>query len=159
MTLQSAASELSLLEEAAREAGALARTLGEIGDRREPPWAVVEVFAGDVHIVGVENAVNEARRHPLAGEPGGAIGDALEKTHGLFRRRETGEIRVEMEDAIIDKRGDCARVASGSVVLKEVEACTTVAGVPARYVGPAGCPEPARSMNQMVETDGVSGGA
>ena len=49
------------------------------------------------------------------------------------------------------KVGDCARVASGSVVLKEVEPCTTVAGVPAKYVGPAGCPEPARSMDQMVD--------
>lgn len=57
------------------------------------------------------------------------------------------------------KVGDCARVASGSVVLKEVKPCTTVAGVPAKYVGPAGCPEPARSMDQMVDTDGGAGGA
>ena len=55
------------------------------------------------------------------------------------------------------KVGDCARVASGSVVLKEVATCTTVAGVPAKYVGPAGCPEPARSMDQMVETNGDAG--
>ena len=54
--------------------------------------------------------------------------------------------------------GDCARIASGSVVLKEVEACTTVAGVPAKYVGPAGCPEPARAMDQMLETDKVDCG-
>ena len=46
--------------------------------------------------------------------------------------------------------GDCARIAAGSVVLKDVEACTTVAGVPAKYVGPAGCPEPGRTMNQML---------
>jgi serine O-acetyltransferase len=46
--------------------------------------------------------------------------------------------------------GNCARIAAGSVVLKDVEACTTVAGVPAKYVGPAGCPEPSRTMNQML---------
>ena len=49
------------------------------------------------------------------------------------------------------KVGDCARVASGSVVLKDVPAKTTVAGVPARVVGQAGCPEPARSMHQLLE--------
>jgi serine O-acetyltransferase len=45
--------------------------------------------------------------------------------------------------------GKCARVAAGSVVLKPVPNNTTVAGVPARVVGTAGCPEPSRSMDQM----------
>lgn len=43
--------------------------------------------------------------------------------------------------------GACARVAAGSVVLKPVPPRTTVAGVPARVVGEAGCPEPARTMD------------
>lgn len=46
--------------------------------------------------------------------------------------------------------GDCARIASGSVVLKDVPSRKTVAGVPAKVVGPAGCPEPSRVMNQML---------
>ncbi|MDH3580946.1 MAG: serine O-acetyltransferase [Hyphomicrobiales bacterium] len=46
--------------------------------------------------------------------------------------------------------GDCARIASGSVVLKDVPVNTTVAGVPAKVVGKAGCPEPARSMEQQL---------
>ncbi|TVR08357.1 MAG: serine O-acetyltransferase [Salinarimonadaceae bacterium] len=46
--------------------------------------------------------------------------------------------------------GRCARVAAGSVVLETVPANTTVAGVPARVVGPAGCAEPARSMDQIL---------
>jgi serine O-acetyltransferase len=46
--------------------------------------------------------------------------------------------------------GNCSRVAAGSVVLKEVPANTTVAGVPARVVGPAGCQEPARTMDQRL---------
>jgi serine O-acetyltransferase len=46
--------------------------------------------------------------------------------------------------------GPCARVAAGSVVLKPVPRNTTVAGVPARVVGEAGCAEPARSMDQIL---------
>lgn len=46
--------------------------------------------------------------------------------------------------------GSCARVAAGSVVLRSVPANSTVAGVPARVVGTAGCSEPARSMDQIL---------
>jgi serine O-acetyltransferase len=47
--------------------------------------------------------------------------------------------------------GNCSKVAAGSVVLKDVPANKTVAGVPARIVGEAGCPEPARTMDQGLE--------
>ena len=46
--------------------------------------------------------------------------------------------------------GDCSRVAAGSVVLKEVPERTTVAGVPAKVVGEAGCNQPATVMDQIV---------
>jgi serine O-acetyltransferase len=45
--------------------------------------------------------------------------------------------------------GHCARIAAGSVVIKSVPHNTTVAGVPAKVVGEAGCPEPSRAMDQM----------
>ncbi|MEM7429356.1 MAG: serine O-acetyltransferase [Pseudomonadota bacterium] len=48
--------------------------------------------------------------------------------------------------------GDCSRVAAGSVVLHDVPPNRTVAGVPAKIVGYAGCAEPSRSMNQLLET-------
>jgi serine O-acetyltransferase len=47
--------------------------------------------------------------------------------------------------------GHCARIGAGSVVLKAVPPCVTVAGVPARIIGEAGCAEPARAMNQMLD--------
>lgn len=46
--------------------------------------------------------------------------------------------------------GHCARVAAGSVVLHPVPHNKTVAGVPARVVGEAGCAEPARTMDQLL---------
>lgn len=46
------------------------------------------------------------------------------------------------------KVGNCSRIAAGSVVLEEIPPCKTVAGVPARVVGEAGCSQPAISMDQ-----------
>ena len=46
--------------------------------------------------------------------------------------------------------GHCSRVAAGSVVTKPVPPCTTVAGVPAKVIGEAGCAEPARAMDQLI---------
>ncbi|MFN7168940.1 MAG: serine O-acetyltransferase [Pannonibacter sp.] len=51
--------------------------------------------------------------------------------------------------------GRCSRVAAGSVVLQDVPCNTTVAGVPARVVGKAGCAEPARSMDQLLADKGL----
>ncbi|MCK0143415.1 serine O-acetyltransferase [Aliiroseovarius sp. F20344] len=48
------------------------------------------------------------------------------------------------------KVGECSRIAAGSVVLEEVPRNKTVAGVPARIVGEAGCDRPAMSMDQTL---------
>jgi serine O-acetyltransferase len=47
--------------------------------------------------------------------------------------------------------GHCSRVAAGSVVLKPVPSNSTVAGVPARIVGRAGCAEPSRTMDHLLQ--------
>lgn len=52
--------------------------------------------------------------------------------------------------------GNCSRIAAGSVVLKDIPACKTVAGVPARVVGKAGCDQPALEMDQMVNDPRIS---
>lgn len=46
--------------------------------------------------------------------------------------------------------GRCSRIAAGSVVLEEVPPCKTVAGVPARIVGEAGCSQPSMTMDHLL---------
>ena len=46
--------------------------------------------------------------------------------------------------------GARSRIAAGSVVLTDVPPCKTVAGVPAKIVGEAGCDQPSRDMNQRL---------
>ncbi|RYH03365.1 serine O-acetyltransferase [Salipiger sp. IMCC34102] len=46
--------------------------------------------------------------------------------------------------------GHCSRIAAGSVVLHDVESKKTVAGVPAKVVGEAGCSQPSILMDHML---------
>ncbi|MFD2646440.1 serine O-acetyltransferase [Devosia albogilva] len=46
--------------------------------------------------------------------------------------------------------GECSRIGAGSVVLKEVPPRVTVAGVPAKVIGEAGCAQPALVMDQVI---------
>ncbi len=47
--------------------------------------------------------------------------------------------------------GKCSRIAACSVVLKDVPPNSTMAGVPAKVVGYAGCEEPSRAMDHQVD--------
>jgi len=49
--------------------------------------------------------------------------------------------------------GHCSRVAAGSLLLKDTPENVTVAGIPAKVVGVAGCSEPSRTMNQIIAED------
>ena len=53
--------------------------------------------------------------------------------------------------------GDCSRVGAGSVVLKEVPPRVTVAGVPAKVIGEAGCAQPALVMDQVILVHDMTG--
>ena len=48
------------------------------------------------------------------------------------------------------KVGYCSRIAAGSVVLHDVPPCKTVAGVPAKIVGEAGCDQPSVTMDHLL---------
>ena len=89
------------------------------------------------------------------------IGDNCSLLHAVTlggSGKETGDRHPKIGDNVLIgagakvlgniKVGTCSRVAAGSVVLSDVPANVTVAGVPAKVVGSAGCAEPSRSMDQ-----------
>ncbi len=91
------------------------------------------------------------------------IGDNCSMLHGVTlggTGKEGGDRHPKIGDCVLIgagakvlgniEIGRCCRIAAGSVVLSDVPANTTVAGVPARRIGPAGCPEPARTMDQSL---------
>ena len=99
-------------------------------------------------VVG-ETAVIEDDVSILHGVTLGGTGKENEDRHPKIRRgvligagaKILGNIEV----------GHCARIAAGSVVVKPVPNNVTVAGIPAKVVGTAGCPEPSRSMDMMFD--------
>ena len=94
------------------------------------------------------------------------IGDNCSLLHAVTlggSGKETGDRHPKIADNVligagakvlgIIKVGHCSRIAAGSVVLSDVPANVTVAGVPAKIVGPAGCAEPGRAMDQTWVDD------
>ena len=51
------------------------------------------------------------------------------------------------------KVGNCCRIAAGSVVLQGIPPKKTVAGVPAKIVGEAGCSTPSIKMDQILPSE------
>ena len=120
------------------------------------------VFAVDIHPaarVGVGIMVDHG--HSIVFGETCVIGDNVSILHGVTlggTGKETGDRHPKIDDNVLIgagakvlgniRVGACSRIAAGSVVLKDVPACKTVAGVPAEIIGDAGCPEPARAMEQ-----------
>lgn len=89
------------------------------------------------------------------------VGDNVSILHGVTlggTGKAGGDRHPKIEDNVLIgagakvlgniRIGSCSRIAAGSVVLKDVPPCKTVAGVPATIIGDAGCPEPALTMEQ-----------
>lgn len=94
------------------------------------------------------------------------VGDNCSLLHAVTlggSGKETGDRHPKIGDNVLIgagakilgniKVGAGSRVAAGSVVLSEVPAGVTVAGVPAKVVGSAGCASPAQSMEQSWVED------
>ena len=98
-------------------------------------------------VVG-ETAVIEDDVSILHGVTLGGTGKEHEDRHPKIRRG----VMIGAGASVLGniEVGHCARIAAGSVVIKPVPHNVTVAGVPARIVGEAGCAEPSRTMDQML---------
>lgn len=95
------------------------------------------------------------------------IGDNVSILQGVTlggTGKETGDRHPKIRDGVLIgagakilgniEVGHCSKIAAGSVVLAPVPHNKTVAGVPARIVGEAGCAEPSRAMDQLIgDTD------
>lgn len=95
-----------------------------------------------------------------------AVGDDVSILHGVTlggTGKETEDRHPKIGNGVLlgagatvlgnIKIGNCSRIAAGSMVVKEVPHNVTVAGIPGRVVGVAGCAEPSRSMNQIIAED------
>ena len=91
------------------------------------------------------------------------IGDNVSILQGVTlggTGKETGDRHPKIRDGVLIgagakilgniEVGHCSKIAAGSVVLAAVPHNKTVAGVPARIVGEAGCAEPSRAMDQLI---------
>ncbi|PCJ71727.1 MAG: serine O-acetyltransferase [Rhodobiaceae bacterium] len=133
---------------------------------------VSELFAVDIHPAAKfgKAIMMDHGTGVVIGETA-VVGDDVSLLHGVNlggTGKETGDRHPKVGRGVLlgaDSKilgnitiGECARVGAGSVVLRDVPANCTVAGVPAKVIGCAGCDEPSRAMNQIIEEDGEDGG-
>lgn len=125
------------------------------------------IFSVDIHPAAViGGGIMIDHGHAIVVGETARIGDNVSLLHGVTlggTGKEGGDRHPNIGNSVMIGAGakvlgnitvgDCCRIAAGSVVLKDVPHSTTVAGVPAKVIGPAGCPEPSRSMDQRVAID------
>ena len=99
-------------------------------------------------IVVGETAVIEDRVSILQGVTLGGTGKEWGDRHPKIR---TG-VLIGANASVLGniEIGHCSKIAAGSVVVKAVPPCVTVAGVPAKEIGATGCDEPSAQMNQLL---------
>lgn len=126
-----------------------------------------ECFGVDIHPaarIGVGVMMDHA--HSIVIGETATVGNDVSMLHSVTlggTGKEDGDRHPKIEDGVLIgagakvlgniRVGHHSRIAAGSVVLHDVPPCKTVAGVPARVIGDAGCAEPSYSMNQLLETD------
>jgi len=122
-----------------------------------------EVFGVDIHpgaTIGQGIMIDHA--HSIVIGETATVGDNVSMLHSVTlggTGKVDGDRHPTIEDGVLIGAGAkvlgnitvgyCSKIAAGSVVLKEIPPCKTVAGVPAAIIGEAGCDQPAQSMDQL----------
>ncbi|MDB4558725.1 serine O-acetyltransferase [Amylibacter sp.] len=123
-----------------------------------------EVFGVDIHpgaVVGRGIMIDHA--HSIVIGETAVVGDNVSMLHSVTlggTGKADGDRHPKIENGVLIgagakvlgniRIGYCSRIAAGSVVLQEIPPCKTVAGVPAKIVGEAGCSQPSQSMDQLL---------
>ncbi|MEL6608711.1 MAG: serine O-acetyltransferase [Pseudomonadota bacterium] len=128
---------------------------------------VSEVFGVDIHPAAhIGKGIMIDHAHSIVVGETAVVGDNVSMLHSVTlggTGKEDDDRHPKIGDGVLIgagakvlgniKVGHCSRIAAGSVVLEEVPACKTVAGVPARIVGEAGCAQPSVTMDQLLAGD------
>ena len=123
-----------------------------------------EVFGVDIHPgARVGKGVMIDHAHSIVIGETAVVGDNVSMLHSVTlggTGKEDGDRHPKIGNGVMIgagaavlgniRVGGCSRIAAGSVVLQDVPPCKTVAGVPAKIVGEAGCAEPSKSMDQLI---------
>jgi serine O-acetyltransferase len=127
-----------------------------------------ELFSIDIHPAArVGQGIMIDHAHAIVIGETAVVGDNVSMLHSVTlggTGKDDGDRHPKIGDGVLIGAGAkvlgnitvgrCSRIAAGSVVLADVPPCKTVAGVPARIVGEAGCSQPARSMDQLLHEEG-----
>jgi serine O-acetyltransferase len=125
---------------------------------------ISEMFGVDIHPAArIGKGIMIDHAHSIVIGETAVVGDNVSMLHSVTlggTGKEDGDRHPKIGDGVLIgagakvlgniKVGDNSRIAAGSVVLEDVPRCKTVAGVPARIVGEAGCAQPALSMNHSL---------
>ena len=125
---------------------------------------VSEVFGVDIHPAArVGRGIMIDHAHSIVIGETAVVGDNVSMLHSVTlggTGKEDGDRHPKIGNGVMIGAGAkvlgnitigyCSRIAAGSVVLQDVPPCKTVAGVPARVVGEAGCSQPSVTMDQLI---------
>jgi serine O-acetyltransferase len=125
---------------------------------------ISEIFGVDIHPAArIGKGIMIDHAHSIVIGETAVVGDNVSMLHSVTlggTGKEEEDRHPKIGDGVLIgagakvlgniKVGNCSRIAAGSVVLRDVPPCKTVAGVPATIVGEAGCAQPSVAMNQLL---------
>ncbi|GIT91828.1 serine O-acetyltransferase [Jannaschia pagri] len=125
---------------------------------------VSEVFGVDIHPnARVGRGIMIDHAHSIVIGETAVVGDNVSMLHSVTlggTGKEDDDRHPKISDGVLIGAGakvlgnisigHCSRIAAGSVVLEAVPPMKTVAGVPAKIVGEAGCAQPSIMMDQLI---------
>ncbi|MEM1233687.1 MAG: serine O-acetyltransferase [Pseudomonadota bacterium] len=129
---------------------------------------VSEVFGVDIHPAArIGKGIMIDHAHSIVIGETAVVGDNVSMLHSVTlggTGKEDDDRHPKIGDGVLIgagahvlgniQVGHCSRIAAGSVVLRDIPPCKTVAGVPAKIVGEAGCDQPSVLMDQLLRSAG-----